>query len=421
MDRFGLGEGINAPFRPATGSVFYHGMAGSAALPVLRPDQASALQAWFKKTSLKGGLPAAFVSAMSASDVDWNVVAYLNKIKPSKSEKDEKVGDVWKGRLAYIRPVIGTLASNFIVDKLGYSRNSLEFSRLYFRLGEATALASFLNNDGGIAFYPDESARKKTFDGSKMLSYGFFENNTVNNNEGATFKTSFGAPPNASKAYSVNGIESQIGSTKGNYYKVISWALANVYHLYTIIREIDELTSLTPRQRAATLISQFNKTLPGHFGLSNGQKLYSSRITLPQGASNSVRLDVEPRYQNVGQIPTVAESSGWASLLEFLIQTALVSAVVKSDRDNPNATLPTGGVPIEYRGGPAARSAAVQQADARLAEATAAAEAAEAARQELGQKIEESKKATSGSRAKAFVGLAAAAAGAYYMNKQGVV
>jgi hypothetical protein len=425
MSRFGLGEGIAAPFRSVSAPSappqvrYFMGASKKPAPPVLTSAQASELKAWLKGTTLTQGLPAAFLTAMQAPDVDWDVTAYLKKIAPTKNEADQQVGDVWKGRLGFVSPVLETIATNFIYKSLGYPAGTGESARLVLRLGEAVALASFIYNDGSSYFFPSEKDRASAFDPKKMLSYGFYGNNTVNNREGITFKTAFGLPKDT-KGYNLLGIESRKGSTKGNYFMLISWCLSNLYYLYRIIGQTDRLRDMTPRQKKAMIINAINVVLPGHIGLTDGRKLYSPR-SIPSGAVSNLRLDLEPAKVAVGgAIPKASEASGWFSMLEYMVEDAVIPPGFLSTRDNRRAPLPTRGVAIEYVGAPAARQQQVAQAETDQAaaeeEAAALQEASDAFDQEQADKAD---KAASRRTTMTVVGSVAAVAGAYYYSKHG--
>ena len=425
MSRFGLGEGIVAPFRsvsapPAPPQVpYFMGASKTPAPPVLTSAQASELKAWLKSTTLTQGLPAAFLTAMQAPDVDWDVTAYLKKIAPTKNEADQQVGDIWKARLGFVSPVLETIATNFIYKSLGYPAGTGESARLVLRLGEAVALASFILNDGSNYFFPSEKDRASAFDPKKMLSYGFYGNNTVNNREGITFKTAFGFPDKNNNSYNLLGIESRKGSKKGNYFMLISWCLSNLYYLYRIIGQTDKLSGMTSRQKKAWIINAINAVLPGHIGLTDGRKLYSPR-SIPSGAVSNLRLDIEPaKVAMGGAIPKASEASGWFSMLEYIVEDAVVPPGFLPTRDNRRAPLPTRGVAIEYVGAPAARQRQVAQAETDQAaaqeEAAALQEASDAFDQEQADKAAQAQS----KKMKTIVGAVAAAAGAYYYSKHG--
>ena len=409
-------------------------LASAGPRPFLTAAQSAELGAWLKSTPLlisdtNPWQVTQFCTVMQRPEINWDITAYVKAVAPGRGKWNEKLSGRSNSTSSYIKDaleavaiVLEKLTERFIQKNLAYAAGTGENARIFLRIGEATALASFLLNDGSTFFFPSETDRATSFNPDKMLSYGFFSNNTVNNAEGIQFKTAFG------KQGDLLGIESRKAKsgtrTNGQYYNLLCWCASNLYYLYKIIGDIDKLTGLTLRQKRGMLIHKLNTYLPGHIGLNNGKKLYSPR-SIPAGAVSSLRLDLDPpKVATAGDIPKAVEASGWFSMLEYLVEDAVIPTGFLSTRDNRLAPLPTRGVPIEYRGAPAVRVARTEQAafDQAEAEAEAAAvqEESDAFDQEQADKAAAAAAAAAARRTKmTIIGSVAAVAGAYYYHKHG--
>jgi hypothetical protein len=430
------------------------------------------LRDWLKKTQLKNRLALAsnMIASLSAVDVDWDFEKYLIKIEPTSTEWKQDIGDTWKARRTNVASLIGSLTKDFIEQRLEYKPESEEFARIYIRIGEAVDVANFLLQDTtvnpvaytGWGSSITKAVTQTTFPNHPYkynAPYGFWHNNTINKantgagkaQEGKDFKNCFGYPTASEKNFKLLGMEGDGSGIryhaatgwKGNVFKAFENLYRNLWALSTLISEADINGTLTLRQRRAMLVEKLSTYLPGMVELDDGRALYSA-VDTPIGKKSTLDLDVAPEGLDPGYIPGIKAATGWFRGLEFLVEDSLLP--YKQIAIRPGGfrdAAPKDGVTTESRRTASLAYLAAEAGAANAASAAAAAARAgvEAQRRELDARREAAAKAESGgatptsttstgdtgtgetppsggsNKGKLLLGVAAAAAGIYFMNK----
>jgi hypothetical protein len=408
---------------------------GATSKPFLTATQNAFLKDWLKRTKLKERMPIEFVTLMSDPKYDWDLGKYLADIK---TDSNAAVGSVWEARITMFSNLIGGLASDFIRQRLSYSKDSgntadvESFERLYIRIGEAI----FITND----LSSDDTTRSKLFkerlinkDGSLRKAewgpwvYGMWRNNTITKTEGKDFRTVYGYPK-TEKSYKLYGLEYVYGTlrTKKNAWFTFNQEYRYLFALATLIAHIDLAQDLNVRQRRALFIESLSRYLPGQVTLEDG-RVYYCQNTKPPGAQSTLLFNVAPEGDNPGYVPGVTQVSGWFVGMEYLVEDSLIPYTQRVNRDDireAQSSLNKGATATQERR--AAAAARLAEAQAKVAEAQAAAaagaasakeaaDAASAAQASLDQAT--NKQATAGRSAKTLIGGAIAAVGAYYIAK----
>ena len=443
---------------------------------IITQRQREYLRDWLKKTQLKTKLSLAsnMIASLSAVDVDWDFEKYLIKIEPTSTEWKQEIGDTWKARRTNVASLIGSLASEFIEKRLEYKPGSEEFGRIYIRMGEAVDVANFLLQDTTVqrvayTVYGNSivnSVKQTTFPNHPYKyngPYGFWHNNTINKEntgtgkaqEGKDFKSCFGYPTASEKSFKLLGLEGNSfgsryfstanGAWKGSLFSNFERLYRNLWALSMLIADADLTANLTVRQRRAILVEKMSTYLPGMVELDDGRVLYSA-VDTPVGKKSTLDLDLAPEGLDPGYIPGIKAATGWFSGLEFLVEDSLLP--YKQIAIRPGGfrdAAPKDGVTTESRrtAALAALAAEAGAANAASAAALAAKAGVEAQRRELDARREAAAKAESGggsstpvsatstgdtgtgetppsgggSKGKLLLGVAAAAAGIYFMNK----
>ena len=389
--------------------------------------------------------------------------------------RDAEAGKWWNGTLANFAPFIGAIVADFIEKRLGYASTSEEFARIFVRIGEAVDVAQsllasiaseHLRDPAQVAKVARDTNRTQTTFPNHPYKYaypwGIWWSYTINKKNdggvdaqgGVDFKNCFGYPENSEKPLELIGFRgdgARKKGKKGDILGALKVLVLCLWSLSVLIADADLPENLNVRQRRAILVEKLSTYLPGMVELDDGRTMYCLADT-PPGKRSTLDLDVAPEGRDPGYIPGVKLATGWFKGMEFLVEDSLLPYTQRAVRYDLREAAPKQGVTTDTRRTAAlaklaAESAAVNAATAAAMAAKAAVEAqrreldarrAAAAKAESGVATTTSTTSTtstgdtggsggsggsssgsggSGGKGKLLLGVAAAAAGIYFMNK----